>query len=114
MLRADVEELKIALEDTNISQVGENEFIRIKGVSDDCTEREVAAFLDGLRIAPDGIIFPLDQRYRRTQNCFVRLESVEDAKKARQLDGKTFLGSRLVSMFSAFQAVFSSNFSKVT
>lgn len=90
--RADVEDLKIALEDTNINQVGETEFIRIKGIPKGCIEQDVVQFLVGLHIVPGGIIFPLDYRYQRTNCCLVRLQSVEDAKHAIKLDGGAFPG----------------------
>lgn len=90
VVRADVEELKSALEESNINEIGETEFVRIKGVPEGCTELEVEMFFEGLRLAKDGIVFPLDYHYKRTANCYVKFESTEDAQKALQQDGQLF------------------------
>lgn len=65
--RADVDELKEALEDNNIENVEISEFIKIKGIPINSQKRDIEDFFKGLKIAKDGIILPLDCKFERTR-----------------------------------------------
>ena len=88
IFRADVEELKVAIEDTNIEHAEISEFIKILGVPYRSTRQDIEEFFKGLKMAENGIILPLDFHYRRTGDCFVQFVSIEESKKALLLDGE--------------------------
>lgn len=93
IFRADPEELRICIDDNQIEKLEVSEFIKIKGIPFDSTKDDIEKFFKGLKIAKDGIIIPLDYKYRTTRDCFVQFMSIDDAKKALELNNEP-LGSR--------------------
>lgn len=88
IFRATSDDLRNCLEDNEIESNETSCFIKVKGIPYTSTKQDIEEFFKHLNIASDGIIIPLDYKYRMTRDCYVQFASVEDAKKALLLDNE--------------------------